>query len=144
MTRMLRYRTFLLAQTRICSRIPSMALRSIPPQCIPPQYTTFINKCIDNGVPTLTVRTYLNQKPCITGNICTELKARAATFKERDSNPEGYIKSRYAFRRTIKQAKQQYRTKIESHYTGSDAHRMWKGFQNHYRLQREAQPRAAQ
>jgi hypothetical protein len=50
-------------------------------------YTTsvigFINKCIDDVVPTVTVRTYPNQKPWITGNISTELKARAVAFKER-------------------------------------------------------------
>jgi hypothetical protein len=55
----------------------------------------FTNKCLDDVVPTVTVCTYLNQKPWITGNIRTELKARAA-FKERDSNPEAYKKSRYA------------------------------------------------
>ena len=93
--------------------------------------TGFINKCIDDVVPTVTVRTYSNQKPWITGNIRTEEKARAAAFKERDSNPEAYKKSHYAHRRTIKQAKCQYRTKMA-------------GLANHYRLQRKAQPRAAQ
>ena len=96
------------------------------------EYTTsvtgFINKCIDYVVPTVTVRTYPNQKPWITGNICTELKARADAFKERDSNPEVYKKSRYALQRTIKQAKCQYRTKIESYYTGSG--RMWQGLKS--------------
>ena len=48
----------------------------------------FIKKCIDDVVPTVTV--YPNQKPWITGNIRTELKARAAAFKEWDSNPEAY------------------------------------------------------
>jgi hypothetical protein len=70
-------------------------------------YTTsvfgFINKCIDDVVPTVTVCTYPNQKPWITGNIRTELKARDDTFNEQDSNPEAYKKSRYALRRTIKQ-----------------------------------------
>jgi hypothetical protein len=83
------------------------------------EYTTsvtgFINKCIDHVVPTMTVRTYTNQKPWITGNIRTELKARAAAFKQQDT----YKKSRYALRRTIKQAKRQHRSKIESYYTGS-------------------------
>jgi hypothetical protein len=63
------------------------------------EYTTlvtgFINKCMDEVVPTVTVRAYPNQKPWITGNICTELKGKAASFKERDSNPEAYKKSRY-------------------------------------------------
>jgi hypothetical protein len=80
------------------------------------EYTTsvtgFINKCIEDVIPTVTVRTYPNQKPWITGNIRTELKGRAAAFKERDSNPEAYKKSRYDLRRTIKQPKCQYRTKI--------------------------------
>ena len=62
------------------------------------EYTTsatgFINKCIDDFVPLwLYIQT-------------------AAAFKERNSNPEAYEKSCYALRRTIKQAKHQYRTKI--------------------------------
>jgi hypothetical protein len=92
------------------------------------EYTTsvtrFINKCIDDIVPTVTVRTYPNQKPWITGNIHTDLKARAAAFNELDTNPDTYKKSRYALQQTIKQAKHQYRTKIESYYTCSDARQM--------------------
>ena len=42
------------------------------------EYTTsvisFINKCIDDVFPTVTVRTYPNQKPWITGNIRIELE----------------------------------------------------------------------
>ena len=38
-----------------------------------------------------------------------------------------YKKSCYALRRTIKQAKHQYRINIESYYTGSDTHQMWQG-----------------
>ena len=73
------------------------------------EYTTsvtgFINKCTEDVVPTVTVRIYPNRKPWITGDILTELKGTAAAFKERDSNPEAYKKSRYALRQTIKQAK---------------------------------------
>jgi hypothetical protein len=73
------------------------------------EYTTsvngFINKCIDDVDPIVAVRTYPNQKPWITGNICTELKVRAAAFKERDTNPVAYKTSCYALRCTIKQAK---------------------------------------
>ena len=64
--------------------------------------TCFITKCINDVVPTVSVRAYPNQKPWITGNIRTELKGRAAAFKERDSDPEAYKKSLYALRRTIK------------------------------------------
>jgi hypothetical protein len=37
-------------------------------------------------VPTVTIHTHPNQKPWITDNIRTELKTRAAAFKERDTN----------------------------------------------------------
>ena len=77
--------------------------------------TGFINKCIDDMT---------NQKPWITGNIRTELKARASTFKERDINPDSYKKCHYALRRTIQQANRQYKTKIEAHYISSDPRRM--------------------
>ena len=56
------------------------------------EYTTsvtgFIKKCVDDVVPTVTVRTYPNQKPWITGNIRTGLKGRAAAFKNWDTNPD--------------------------------------------------------
>ena len=57
------------------------------------------------------------------------LKATVAAFKERDTNPDAYEISRYDLWRGIKRAKRQYRTKIKSYYTGSDAHRMWQGLQ---------------
>jgi hypothetical protein len=139
MMQMLRYRTVLLAQSGICSWIHPLALSSIPPQSL----ASSISASTTSFVPTETVCTYPNQKPWITGNICIELKARAAAFKERDTNPEACKKSRYALRQTIKQAKRQYMIKIEYYYTGSDACQMWQGL-NHYRLQRETQLRAAQ
>ena len=58
--------------------------------------TGFINKCINDVVPTVAMHTYPKQMPWITGNTRTDLKHRAATFKEQDSNPEAYNKSRYA------------------------------------------------
>jgi hypothetical protein len=88
---MLNYRTGLLAQTGICSKILE-------------DYTT----SVIGVIPTVYVCTYPNQKPWSTGNIYTELKGRAATFKEWD-----YKKSRYAIRQATKQAKCQYRTKNE-------------------------------
>jgi hypothetical protein len=87
------------------------------------EYTTsvigFINKCINNFVPTVTVSTYLKQKPWITGNISCHFQGVGEL--------SGHLnESRHALKRTIKQAKHHYRIKIES-YTGSDARRMWQG-----------------
>jgi hypothetical protein len=81
MTQMLRYRTVLLAQTGICSQDSSNGIEENTTSV-----TSFLNKCIDEVVPTVTICTYPKQKPWITGNIRTELKARAAAFKERDNN----------------------------------------------------------
>ena len=79
MKQMLSYRTVLLLQTGICSWDSSDGNE---------EYTTsvtgFINMCINDVVPTVTVRTYPKQRPWITGNIRTELKGRAAAFKEQD------------------------------------------------------------
>ena len=58
----------------------------------------FVSKSIDDVVLTVTVRTYPNQKPWITGDICFKLKAGAAAFKERNTNPDAYKKSCYALR----------------------------------------------
>ena len=95
----------------------------------PASVTVFINKCIDDVVPRVTVRTSPNQKPWITSNICTELKARATAFKEQGINPEVYEKSCYALRRTIEQARRRYRTKFEA------------GLANCHGLQKETQLR---
>ena len=97
------------------------------------EYTTlvtgFINKCFDDVIPTVTVHTYPSQKPWITGNSHSELKAWASSSMEWVSNQDPYKKSHYDFQRAIKQPKSQYRTKIESCYAGSDALQMWQGLQ---------------
>ena len=81
MTQMLHYRAVLRAQTEICNQESSNGIE---------EYTTsvigFVNNCINDVVPTVTVRTYPNQKPWITDKIRTELKARVLAFKERDTN----------------------------------------------------------
>jgi hypothetical protein len=40
----------------------------------------FIRKCIGDVVPTVTIKTYPNQKPWIDGGICAKLKVRTTTF----------------------------------------------------------------
>ena len=82
--------------------------------------TSFINKCIDYGISTVTVSTYPNQKPWITyklllsrsGTLTRTLRRNSATTCYEPSNRQGI-----------------YRTKIESYYAGSDACQMWQGLQ---------------
>ena len=105
------YRTVLLAKTGVCSVHP-MILRSLPPQSQASSISTSM----------ITVRTYPNQKPW-------QLPHRSCRFQG-GLDLDAYKKSRYALKQTIKQAKWQYRTTIESYYTGSDARRMWQGLKN--------------
>lgn len=72
--------------------------------------TGFINKCIEDVFPTVTIWTYPNQKPCITGSNHTGIKARATAYKEQDSDIDTYKKARYdrrwdkkTWKRTIKE-----------------------------------------
>lgn len=43
-------------------------------------------KAFNTTVPTVTIRTYPNQKPQITGNIHAGLKARPTAYNERDKD----------------------------------------------------------
>jgi hypothetical protein len=77
---------------------------------------------ICSGIHPMALKSLPPQSPA------SSISASTMSFKERDNNPDAYKKSRYTFRRTIKQAKHQYRTNIESYYTGSDAHWMWQDY----------------
>jgi hypothetical protein len=90
MKRMLSYKTVSPAQIGICSRDSSDNFEEFTTSV-----TGFISKCTNNVIDTVTIRTYPNQKPWITGNIRTELKARIVAFKEWDINLDAYKKSRY-------------------------------------------------
>jgi hypothetical protein len=90
------------------------------------EYTTsvtgIINKCIEDVVPIATVRTYPNQKPWITDNILVRKLTRNPAMPC-DEPPNR-----------------------QSVNTGLRLNRLRRstGLANYYRLQREAQPRAAQ
>ena len=78
----------------------------------------FIYKCINDVVPTVTVCMYLSQKPWITDNIHTELKARAAASKEWKlaRNPATLLRSN----------RQSVNTGLR---WNPDTHQMWQGLQ---------------
>ena len=87
--------------------------------------TGFINKYIDDVVPTVTVHTYPNQKSWITGNIRTKLKARAAAFKA------GTLIRTLIRNLGMPSDKQSNRQSVNTglYYTVFDARRMWQGLQ---------------
>jgi hypothetical protein len=133
MTQMLCYRTVLLADWNMFWDSSNVS----------EEYTTsvigFINKCIDDVVPTVTVPTYPNQKPWITGNIRTKLPlSRSGTrIRELIRNP--------AMPSDKLSNRQSSNTGIRSNrITMAPRSLVVAGLANYYRPQRESQPRATQ
>ncbi|KAI4889410.1 hypothetical protein NFI96_034097 [Prochilodus magdalenae] len=54
---------------------------------------------------------------------------RTAAVRE-DCNTKGYKRARYDLHRSIRQAKRQYRVKLEGCYTSADSRRMWQGLRH--------------
>ena len=90
--------------------------------------TEFIGKCIGDVVPKVTIQTYPNQKPWIDGSICAKLKARSTAFNHGKVTGK-MVEYHYSLHKAIKQAKRQYRDKVESQFNCSDARQMWQGLQ---------------
>ena len=42
----------------------------------------FIRKCIEDVIPTATIKTFPNQKPWIDGSICVKLKAQTTAINQ--------------------------------------------------------------
>ncbi|KAI4883718.1 hypothetical protein NFI96_007205 [Prochilodus magdalenae] len=90
--------------------------------------TSYISTCIETIVPTKRCRTYPNQKPWINCDVRSMLRARSTAFLS--GNAEDYKRARYDLRRSIRQAKRQYRVKLEGCYTSADSRRMWQGLRH--------------
>ena len=91
----------------------------------------FIRKCIGDVIPTVTIKTYPNQKPWIDGGSRAKLKARTTVFNhgKETRNMDEYKQCRYSLRKAVKQAKCQCKDKVESKFNSSDMRRMWIGLQ---------------
>ena len=82
--------------------------------------TCFISKCIEDIVPTKTVRIFPNQKPWINGEVRTALHARNAAFRTGNvGNTRAVLQS------TIRRAKRDYGAKLEDQFENGDARSMW-------------------
>ena len=85
--------------------------------------------CIGDVSPTVTIKTYPNQKPWIDGSICAKLKVRTTAFNHGKvtGNMAEYKQCSYSLKKAIKQAKHQYRDRgvAIQRLTGH----MWQGLQ---------------
>ena len=82
----------------------------------------FIRTCVEDVIPIATIKTFPKQKPWIDGSIDVKLKARTTAFNKGkvNGNMTEYKQCSYSLRKAIKQAKHQYRDKVESQFNGSD------------------------
>ncbi len=90
--------------------------------------TCFIRKCIDDVVPTKTIRIYPNQKTWINSDVRSALSARTSAFKSR--NTDDRKEASYDLRRSIKAAKRTYKNKVEEHFNNNNPRSMWQGINN--------------
>ena len=77
----------------------------------------FIRKYIDDVIPTATIKSFLNQKLWIDGSIRAKNESMA-----------------------VKQAKRQYRDKVELQFNGSDSRCMWQGLQSIKNYKKKSSP----
>ncbi len=90
--------------------------------------TCFIRKCIEDIVPTKTIRIYPNPKPWINSDVRSALSARTSAFKS--GNTDDRKQASYDLRRSIKAAKRQYKNKVEEHFNNNNPRSMWQGINN--------------
>ncbi len=90
--------------------------------------TCFIRKCVEDVVPTKTIRIYPNQKPWINSDVRAALSARTSAFKS--GNFDDRKQASYDLRKSIKAAKRQYKNKVEEQFNTNNARSMWQGINN--------------
>ncbi len=90
--------------------------------------TCFIRKCIDDVVPTKTIRIYPNQKPWINSDVRSALSARTSAFKS--GNTDDRKQASYDLRRSIKAAKRTYKNNVEEQFNNNNPRSMWQGINN--------------
>ncbi len=90
--------------------------------------TCFIRKCVEDVVPTKTIRIYPNQKPWINNDVRAALSARTSAFKS--GNFDDRKQASYDLRKSIKATKRQYKNKVEEQFNTNNARSMWQGINN--------------
>ncbi len=90
--------------------------------------TCFVRKCIEDVIPTKTIRIYSNHEPWINSNVRSALSARTSAFKS--GNTDDREQASYDLRRSIKAAKRQYKNKVEEQFNNNNARSMWQGINN--------------
>ncbi|KAL3984483.1 hypothetical protein ACER0C_016108 [Sarotherodon galilaeus] len=87
--------------------------------------TDYINFCVDNTVPTRTVRCFSNNKPWITPEIKAVLKQKRRAFKSKDK--EELKRVQRELRGLIRNGKDSNRQKMENQLQQNNVGEVWRG-----------------
>ena len=74
-------------------------------------------------IPTKTIRSYHNDKPCSNTYIKHKLQAKQDAYKDNDKDK----KARYAAEKAVKTGKAKYRDKLEENLTANNSKNIWQG-----------------
>uniref|UniRef100_A0A3B3D318 Reverse transcriptase domain-containing protein n=1 Tax=Oryzias melastigma TaxID=30732 RepID=A0A3B3D318_ORYME len=85
----------------------------------------YIQFCIGNVTVDKTIRVFPNQKPWMTSQVRTLLRARDTAFRSGDRAL--YSAARADLRRGIKKAKADHRMRIESNLSSNNSREVWRG-----------------
>ena len=83
----------------------------------------YISTTIDGVTTQKQITMYPNQRPWMNRNVRLLLKARNTAFRSGDA--QAYSTARADLKRGIKQAKHNYKLKVEEHFSNSNPRRMW-------------------
>ncbi|KAI3352640.1 hypothetical protein L3Q82_019221, partial [Scortum barcoo] len=87
--------------------------------------TDYINFCMDTVVPVRSVRCFANNKPWITSDIKGLLNQKKKAFKDGDTQELKQIQKE--LRVQLREAKEQYRRKIEQRMQNNNMREVWEG-----------------
>ena len=89
--------------------------------------TSYISFCQDLCIPQKTVKVFGNDKPWFTRNLKIKLKQKDEAFKSGDRAL--YKKAKCSFEKAIREAKTDYRRKLEGQFLSNDTRSVWPGLQ---------------
>ncbi|KAI4893335.1 hypothetical protein NFI96_005520 [Prochilodus magdalenae] len=90
--------------------------------------TDYINFCVDSVVPSKTIRCFANNKPWVTSNLKHLLNQKKRAFKTGDKEELKRVQPELRIR--IKEAKEEYRTKLETKLENNNTHDVWRGLKD--------------
>ena len=85
----------------------------------------YIKFCEDTCLPKKSVTLYPNKKVWFHPDIRSILAEKDQAYKTKDTNPARFSKARRDWKCAVRQAKKDYKVKLESHFDSTDSQQLW-------------------